>query len=90
MRLTCNKNKGAALLTKHRSVREFAVCEPKLRAYMLSNWQWWFQFAQEKGRPVQLQDLILVRECTLTGDWANVTCDTTTTDMEVSFKVQVP
>ena len=90
LHLSCSKNRGAALLTQHRSEKYCSLCPGKLREYMWENWQSWLQFAKKEGRPVQLQELILVRECTLTGDWANVTWDTKTKDAKVSFTAQVP
>ena len=57
---------------------------------MLENYASWLDYARGQGRRVELQDLLLVRHCTLTGDWATVTWNTSSKDVRVSFVVQAP
>ncbi|OCB89628.1 hypothetical protein A7U60_g3226 [Sanghuangporus baumii] len=41
-------------------------------------------------RPVEMHDLVFVRECVLTGDWTNISWNSSSCDSDVSFSVGLP
>ena len=90
LRFSCTKRRGAALLTKYRTTIEFARSRLQLEAHMLSNWKSWLSFSQANGYPARLQDLLLVWQCMLTGDWANIAWDTVESEAGIDFHVQIP
>lgn len=49
----------------------------------------WLKLARELGRPVEMHDLIFVRECILTGDWASVIWDKSSCDSQISFSAGI-
>ncbi|EJD00528.1 uncharacterized protein FOMMEDRAFT_159260 [Fomitiporia mediterranea MF3/22] len=88
--LSCSSRAGAALITKFRATRNAALASKGMEDYMLSNCFSWLQLAHNLGRPVSLHDLIFVRECILTGDWANISWNNTVCDTDISFEAGVP
>ncbi|KAL5504508.1 hypothetical protein ACEPAH_7169 [Sanghuangporus vaninii] len=57
--------------------------------YILEHHASWLRLAKGLRLPVEAHDLILVRECTLTGDWATVVWNESSTAAEISFNVGV-
>ena len=88
--LSCSSNTGAALITKYKGKRQKALASTAMEDYMKSHVMSWLRLAQNLGRPVQMHDLIFVKECILTGDWANVSWNSTSCESSVEFTVGLP
>ncbi|KAL5480314.1 hypothetical protein ACEPAI_1584 [Sanghuangporus weigelae] len=88
--LSCISGTGAALITKYKGKRHKALASAAMESYMKSNVSSWVRLAQTLGRPVQMHDLIFVKECVLTGDWANISWNSTSCESDVGFSVGFP
>ncbi|KAL5514144.1 hypothetical protein ACEPAG_2905 [Sanghuangporus baumii] len=88
--LSCSNGAGAALITKYSATRQKALASRAMENYMISHVLSWFQLVQNLGRPVEMHDLVFVRECVLTGDWANISWNSSSCDSDVSFSVGLP
>ncbi|KAL5512442.1 hypothetical protein ACEPAG_3434 [Sanghuangporus baumii] len=88
--LSCTSGTGAALITKYKGKRHKALASTAMESYMKSNVSSWVRLAQTLGRPVQMHDLIFVKECVLTGDWANISWNSTSCESDVGFSVGFP
>ncbi|KAI5121736.1 hypothetical protein M0805_009027 [Coniferiporia weirii] len=90
LRLSCKSGSGATLITKHYATRQRAKALRGMMTYMLDNRFSWLQLARDLGRLVELHDLVFVKECILTGDWANISWNDSSHDAEASFNVNFP
>ncbi|KAI5121739.1 hypothetical protein M0805_009029 [Coniferiporia weirii] len=90
LKLSCKSGIGATLITKHCATRQRAKALRGMMKYMLDNRYSWLRLARDLGRLVELHDLVFVKECILTGDWANISWNDSSHDAEVSFNINVP
>ena len=88
--LSCSSRCGAALITKLQATRNKALASKAMETYMISHLPSWMQLVRNLGRPVEMHDLVFVRECILTGDWANISWNDSRCDAEVGFDVGFP
>ncbi|OCB89622.1 hypothetical protein A7U60_g3220 [Sanghuangporus baumii] len=88
--LSCTSGTGAALITKYKGKRHKALASAAMESYMKSNVSSWVRLVRTLGRPVQMHDLIFVKECVLTGDWANISWNSTSCESYVGFSVGLP
>ncbi|KAI5121737.1 hypothetical protein M0805_009028 [Coniferiporia weirii] len=87
LRLTCGSEGGATLITKYHATRRKAMSSRGMLKYMLDNHTSWLQLVRDLGRPVEMHDLVFVKECILTGDWATILWNEVSYDAEVSFSI---
>ncbi|KAL5531835.1 hypothetical protein ACEPAF_5398 [Sanghuangporus sanghuang] len=73
----------------HSTLRQNARSSKAIEDYILKHHASWLRLVKNLGLPVETHDLILVRECTLTGDWATVVWNESSTTAEISFNVGV-
>lgn len=69
------------------TIRQNAKSSKAMEDYLLRNYASWVRLAKDLGLPVEAHDLVFVRECTLTGDWATVVWDESSFETEISFRV---
>ncbi|KAL5512498.1 hypothetical protein ACEPAG_3151 [Sanghuangporus baumii] len=88
LRLQCSSRTGAVLLLNHAPTREWARSSDAMVDYALANCMSWSKLIKSQRLPVELHDLVFVRECALIGDWATVVWDESF-HSEINFNVGI-
>ena len=71
--LSCNKQRGAAMLLLAQSQREDTVAGGEFAEWMVKHIDCWFSFAKRLHPEIErMEDIILVTGCHRTKSWANV------------------
>ncbi|KAL5531819.1 hypothetical protein ACEPAF_5382 [Sanghuangporus sanghuang] len=89
LRLQCASRTGAVLLLNHAPTREWARSSDAMVDYILANYISWLKLVKSQRLPVELHDLVFVRECTLTGDWATTVWDESSFHSEINFNIGI-
>jgi hypothetical protein len=80
---------GALLMTKHQTFSEDMELRGTFSRQLLKHHSKWLSFAQDQGRPVELEDLILVTGLDLTKDFAMLSFANNSSDFDINFQVGV-
>ncbi|KAL5483036.1 hypothetical protein ACEPAI_8265 [Sanghuangporus weigelae] len=89
LRLQCASRTGAVLLLNHAPTRQWARSSDAMVDYILVNCMSWLKLVKSQRLPVELHDLVFVRECTLAGDWATTVWDESSFHSEINFNIGI-
>lgn len=86
----CEEDRGAVLLLQDGAKREEAHCDSAFRQYMHLHHHSWLSFANETyGLSLQPEDVLLVRGCVKTTEWALAAFLDKGKMLQVAFQAQV-
>ena len=84
------KKEGAALVLPVEARREDTICPDRFRTWMLGHIDSWFDFSQQNGLGIMMEDIVLLTGCHRTTSRSNIIFHASRTDSRVSLRVQSP
>ena len=70
--------------------REDTFAQAHFRTWIITHIDSWFNFTQQHGLGIAMEDIVLVTGCHRTRSWSNIAFDEGQAGARVSFGVQVP